>query len=123
MPRIYFQIIFALVWVVNGLFCKVIGLVHRHQEIVARILGETYARELTVAIGITEVLFGCWILSGLKWRWSVALQVAGVLTMNVIEIIMAAELLLFGVWNGLVALGYCALVSYSSNYAVTSKTS
>jgi hypothetical protein len=28
----------AAVWLVNGLFCKVLGLVPRHQEIVATIL-------------------------------------------------------------------------------------
>ncbi len=29
----------AAVWIANGLFCKVLNLVPRHQEIVARIIG------------------------------------------------------------------------------------
>ena len=31
----------AAVWLANGLFCKVLNLVPRHQQIVARILGKT----------------------------------------------------------------------------------
>lgn len=46
----------AAVWLVNGLFCKVLNLVPRHQEIVATILGQEHARLLTIAIGISEVL-------------------------------------------------------------------
>lgn len=51
----------ASVWVVNGLFCKVLNLVPRHQEIVANILGEDYSRPLTVAIGIAEVGMAIWV--------------------------------------------------------------
>ena len=121
MRRIYFQIIFALVWCVNGFFCKVLDWVPRHQEIVARILGGAHARELTVAIGCGEVLLGIWILSGWKWRWSVTVQVLGVLVMNVIEYVLARELLLFGGWNGLIALAFCSVVLYSGRQRVTSK--
>ena len=115
MHRIYFQIAFALVWWGNGLLCKVLDMVPRHQEIVARILGDTHAREITVMIGCGEVLLGFWILSGWRWRWSVTVQVLGVLVMNVIEFMMARELLLFGSWNGLIALAYCAVVLYSGS--------
>jgi len=37
----------AIIWLLNGLFCKVLNLVPRHQEIVARILGSTHSRALT----------------------------------------------------------------------------
>jgi hypothetical protein len=45
----------ALVWLANGLLSKVLNLVPRHTLIVARILGPTYARPLTVAIGLAEM--------------------------------------------------------------------
>ncbi|WP_420459075.1 hypothetical protein [Neolewinella sp.] len=42
------QTALALIWLTNGLYCKVLNLVPRHQEIVAAILGPAHARELTV---------------------------------------------------------------------------
>lgn len=42
----------AAVWIINGLFCKVLNLVPRHQQIVARFFGDEYARHITVVIGI-----------------------------------------------------------------------
>lgn len=47
--------LFALVWLVNGLLCKVLGLVPRHAAIVARILepahvGLAEEREITVRL-------------------------------------------------------------------------
>ncbi|MEP6795220.1 MAG: DoxX-like family protein, partial [Saprospiraceae bacterium] len=44
----------ATIWVANGLFCKVLNLVPRHQEIVARILGNNHSRLLTFLIGLSE---------------------------------------------------------------------
>jgi len=45
----------ATVWIANGLFCKVLNLVPRHQQIVARILGDDYSRLLTLLIGLSEI--------------------------------------------------------------------
>ena len=59
----------SLVWLINGLFCKVLNLVPRHQLIVARILGEDYSGLITKAIGLSEILMFLWVLSKLKSRW------------------------------------------------------
>lgn len=56
----------AAVWLVNGLFCKVLNLVPRHQQIVAAILGEDYSKQLTVLIGLWEIVMSIWIVSGIK---------------------------------------------------------
>ncbi|MGJ8661823.1 MAG: DoxX-like family protein [Bacteroidota bacterium] len=106
-------LIFSLVWFVNGFFCKILNLVPRHLEIVERILGETYARELTLVIGLGECLFGLLVLSGWRWRYTASLQILAVLTMNVIEFVLARDLLLFGALNALIALVYCFLVGVS----------
>lgn len=45
-----------LVWFINGLYCKILNAVPRHEAIVARILGEEYARPLTLLIGLAELL-------------------------------------------------------------------
>lgn len=36
-------IVFSLVWFINGMVCKILNVVPRHQEIVASIMGDTYA--------------------------------------------------------------------------------
>jgi len=94
---------FAGIWLVNGLFCKVLGLVPRHERIVAVILGEEHAGAFTIAIGISEVLMAAWILS----RWSYPLcagtQIAVIATMNTIEFLMVPQLLLWGHFNAVFA--------------------
>jgi hypothetical protein len=52
----------AAVWIANGLFCKVLNLVPRHREIVARIIGNAHAGVITRAIGFSEIAMAAWIL-------------------------------------------------------------
>lgn len=89
-------IFIALVWVANGLFCKVLNLEPRHELIVARILGKDYSTVLTKLIGISEIVMFIWILSKFKPRLCSITQIAIVATMNIIEFIFAPDLLLFG---------------------------
>ena len=107
-----FRISFAAVWIVNGLFCKVLDMVPRHREIVGRIMGEEHAVLLTKLIGLGELGMAAWILSGLWPKWSALAQIVTVLLMNAIEFFLAADLLLFGRYNALVALAYAAGVAY-----------
>jgi len=86
----------ALVWLINGLFCKVLNLVPRHQEIVSRIMGEEYSKIATIAIGVSEILMFIWILSGIRSRFCAITQIIIVATMNIIEFILVPDLLLFG---------------------------
>lgn len=109
--------IFAAVWVANGLVCKVLDIVPRHREIVARILGEDHALALTRLIGVGEIGIAVWILSDIKARWSAWAQIAAVMTMNVIEFFLVPDLLLFGKLNFLVALAYVALVARAELFA------
>ena len=84
------RVFFALVWLVNGVWCKILDGVPRHREIVARILGEEHSLVLTRMIGFGEVVMAAWILSGIRWKWSCAAQIAAVVMMNVIEFIVGA---------------------------------
>lgn len=113
MPRRAFVLFFASVWIINGLVCKVLDLVPRHRAIVGRILGESHAQVLTPVIGGLEVLMGVWILTQWKWRWSAAAQITLVITMNVIEFMLAPDLLLFGIGNAFVALAYVSVVAHA----------
>jgi uncharacterized membrane protein YphA (DoxX/SURF4 family) len=103
----------ATVWLVNGLVCKVLGLVPRHQQIVARILGDEYAQAITIMIGLGEVLLAIWILTGIRSRICAVIQIALVLLMNVIEFFIAPDLLLFGRVNFIVAIVFAALVYFN----------
>jgi uncharacterized membrane protein YphA (DoxX/SURF4 family) len=110
---LFFRIFFSLVWLVNGVWCKIMDGVPRHREIVARILGEEHSLLLTRMIGVGEVVMALWILSGIRWKWSCAAQIAAVVMMNVIEFIVAPDMLLFGRINSLVALAYIMVVAWA----------
>ena len=108
--NIILTIAISLVWLINGLFCKVLNMVPRHQEIVARILGIDYAYLATKAIGVSEILVFIWIISGIKSRWCAVFQILIVATMNTIEFFLAPDLLLYGHVNAIVATFFITVV-------------
>ena len=103
----------AAVWIINGLFCKVLNLVPRHQKIVARILGETYAAQLTKLIGIAEILMAVWILSRIKPRLNAMSQIFIIAVMNSMEFFLAPDLLLWGKANAFFAFLFIILIYYN----------
>ena len=103
----------ALVWIANGLYCKVLNLVPRHEMIVGSILGDTYAPILTKLIGISEVCMAVWILSGIKSRLCTWAQMGIVATMNILEFTLVPNLLLWGKFNALFAFLFILLVYYT----------
>ncbi len=109
---VYLTYFFAAVWIGFGLFCKVLGLVPRQREIVARILRGTHATALTRAIGIAEVGMAIWIISGIHPRLNAITQIVLVATMNVVEYSRARDLLLFGRANAIVAALFILLIFY-----------
>lgn len=107
-----FTFFIASVWLVNGLFYKVLGLMPRHKQIVAKILGETYATELTFAIGIGEIFISFWFLTGIYRRENVIFQIILVVTMNCIEFFLSPDLLMFGRGNIILASGFVVFLYY-----------
>jgi hypothetical protein len=103
----------ASVWLINGLFCKVLDLVPRHQEIVGRITGNEHARTLTFLIGISEVIMAVWIISG-KWsRINAIAQIVVIAIMNTLEFLLVPDLLLWGRANALFAFLFILLIYYN----------
>ncbi|HWJ28424.1 MAG TPA: DoxX-like family protein [Flavisolibacter sp.] len=100
----------AIVWLINGLICKLLNVVPRHQMIVSRILGAEHAYLFTKTIGLLEVLMAVWILSGIKHRFCTLAQIMLIAVMNTIEFILAPDLLLFGHVNALVATLFILLI-------------
>lgn len=89
-----------------------LGIVPRHEKIVAAILDNQHAHTLTVAIGVCEILMGIWVLSGIKSNLNAIVQIVVIATMNLIEFIMAPKLLLFGRFNLVLALLLIAVIWY-----------
>ncbi len=106
----------ALVWLVNGLFCKVLNGVPRHREIVARILGGEYADLFTRAIGLAEIAMAAWVASGIMPRVNALAQVAIIALMNVLEFALVPDLLLWGRLNALFAFLFISLILYNEFY-------
>lgn len=103
----------AIVWIANGLFCKVLNLVPRHEQIVARILGASHSRTLTLLIGLAEIGMAIWILSAFKTRWNAITQIAVVGTMNTLEFFLAPDLLLWGKLNAFYAFLFMLAIYYN----------
>lgn len=103
----------SLVWFINGLVCKVINLVPRHEQIVSRILGNDHSRLLTILIGLSEILMAGWILSGFKKRFCAITQILVIGTMNTLEFILVPDLLLWGKLNSLFALLFILLIYFN----------
>ena len=107
------RLLIASIWLANGLLCKVFNLVPRHQEIVGRILGIDYAREITILIGFSEIIMAIWILSRFKSRLNAITQMVIISTMNCIEFLLAPDLLLWGKWNALWAIVLVAIIYFN----------
>ena len=106
----------ATVWIANGLFCKVLNLVPRHEQIVARILGDDHSRLLTILIGLSEIIMAVWILSTYKTKLNAIAQIVVVATMNILEFIIVPDLLLWGKLNSLFASIFILVVYFNEFY-------
>lgn len=89
----------ASVWFTNGLFCKVLGFVPRHEQIVSKILSPGYSHSITIIIGISEICMAIWVLSNFRVKLNAVFQIVLVATMNIMEFILAPDLLLWGKFN------------------------
>ncbi len=103
----------ATIWLLNGLVCKVLNLVPRHEQIVENILNQEFSRVITVVIGLSEILMAIWILSRFKSKYNAIVQIIVVSIMNIIEFLLVPELLLWGRFNAGFALVFIALVYYN----------
>ena len=112
----------AAVWLVNGLFCKVLNLVPRHQEIVGKILGIEYVYIFTKLIGFSEIVMAFWIISSIKTKLNATTQILIIATMNIIELILVPDLLLWGKLNSLFAFLFVSLI-YCNEFILNKRLS
>ncbi|HEX7847624.1 MAG TPA: DoxX-like family protein [Chitinophagaceae bacterium] len=112
---------FAVVWIINGLLCKVFNLVPRHKEIVDRILHTEYTSSIVLAIGIAEIGMAGWVLSGIQRRICSLIQIIIIAVMNTLEFFLAPDLLLWGQVNALFALMLILLIYVNEFYFASPK--
>ena len=114
--QIWLNYLIGIVWIVNGLFCKVLNIVPRHQEIVARILNVDQPRFLTILIGLAEAGMAIWILSNIWSRLNAIVQIIIIAVMNILEFFLAPDLLLWGKANAIFAFIFILLIYYKEFY-------
>lgn len=104
----------ASVWIVNGLFCKALNLVPRHQAIVSQILGENHSQQITLLIGLLEIIMAIWVLSQFRPKLNAIIQILIIILMNTIEFIVAKYLLLWGRFNAVFAFSLITIIYYTT---------
>lgn len=108
----FLNYLFALIWFINGFFCKLLHLEPRHQEIVGRIFGVENSTVFTLIIGILECLMAIWILLKFGSKFNAMLQIIIILLMNIIEFFAVPDLLLWGKLNLIFAIFFVTLIYY-----------
>jgi hypothetical protein len=103
----------ALVWLINGLVCKVLNFVPRHHLIVARILGREYSSLITFTIGIAEITMAIWIITRIQPKLNAIVQILIIGTMNTLEFLLAPDLLLWKRFNAVFAFLFICLIFYN----------
>lgn len=87
----------AAVWLAQGLFSKLLGGVPRHLAIVQSVpgLGGAAGEQVLALVGVAEVSIGIWVLTAWAPRLCAGVQSAALLSMNVVELGFARDLLLW----------------------------
>jgi hypothetical protein len=113
--KIYnYKILFiSVIWIINGLYCKLLNFVPRHQEIVSIITNIENPSFLTKFIGLLEIFLGLLIIISDKCKILAILQITLILTMNIIEFTLAPEMLLWGKFNIVFALLFISFIYYT----------
>lgn len=104
----------------NGLYCKVLNQVPRHEEIVSKILGEDFSRPFTLLIGLSEIVMALWVLSRYRSKLNAIVQITIILLMNIMEFFLVPDLLLWGGYNFLFA-GLFTLLIYYTQFVLYNK--
>lgn len=85
---LFIRLILAFVWFYNGLYLKLILVDPEHLKVVQEVggLGPLSPEQFLFLIGLGETALGLFILSSWKYRIACSIQIALVVSMNVIGI-------------------------------------
>ena|ERR1700756_618177 len=85
----------ALVWLYEGLWCKVLGGVPRHAAVISSVpfIGSAGSRIALVTLGLVESGIAAWVLSGRRVRQAAIVQTVLLVAMNAGGLIWAWHLI------------------------------
>lgn len=83
----------ALVWLYQGLWCKLLGGVPRHEAVVGAVpfIGPAAARGVLIVLGLAECCIAVWVLSGKRMRDAAITQTVLLIVMNAAGTIWASR--------------------------------
>lgn len=89
------RIAIGLVWLHQGLWCKLLGRAPHHQKIVGSVpfLSESQARRTLFLLGSLECVVAAWVLSGFRAREAALMQTLLLGSMNAAGIVWARTLI------------------------------
>ena len=106
--------IISIIWIANGLLGKVLGLMSKHQQIVASIFGQANSQTYTLLIGVIEIALGVWMISRFKPRLNAITQLMiGAVMITIESFTVPTELLIGGRWNALIAALFLLLICWN----------
>jgi len=85
----------ALVWLYEGLWCKVLGGVPSHAAVISSVpfIGPAGSRVVLITLGLVECGIAAWVLSGLRMRQAAIVQTGLLVAMNAGALIWAWRLI------------------------------
>jgi hypothetical protein len=110
------RIFTTAVWFLFGTIFKILGVIPRHREIVAEIVGRSSASSVTVAIGLLETALGFWALSGFRPRSCAIIQTIAIASMNAMELTYARSLLLAPIPMVIANVSFLTFVWYAARW-------
>lgn len=83
----------ALVWLYQGLWCKLLNGSPRHQAVAGAVpfIGPAAARSVLIVLGVAECCIAAWVLSGKQMRYAAIAQTALLIAMNAAGLIWASR--------------------------------
>jgi hypothetical protein len=85
----------ALVWLYQGLWCKILGGTPRHEAVIAAapFIGPASARVALIALGLAECCIAGWVVSGQRMRHAAFAQTVLLVAMNAAGTVWAWRLI------------------------------
>lgn len=111
--KIFIRYFIAAIWFVNGVLCKILNLVPRHQAIVERITDTTHGRLITLIIGVGEFCISIWVAQGVWPKLNAVVQILIIILYSILGYMMAPDLLLFGSFSYIINLTFIILIYYN----------
>lgn len=109
---LWMRVSIAAVWLYEGLWCKVLGMMPSQLAIVVELPGFSRERAMALwkSVGAVEIFLGLWVLTGVHPGWCAMGEVALLVVMNANALVWARHLVFDPVGMVLKNLSFLMLV-------------